>query len=119
MLLVHPGQVARPGPVGPCDEEGDVYVGYVALPRTGSDGPVISVVSAVGPGGPCDHGDATGPVADATVVSSECREIDRGTLDSIRVWQVNPRSESKVCCGPYHSAIFDEGCLPLICALRG
>ena len=102
------------GPVGPCAEESDVFEGAVALPQTGSDEPVIS---AVGLGGPCD---ATGPVADAPgVVSSECRrDIDRGTLDSIWVWRVNPRSESKVCCGPSHSVIFDEGVLPLICALR-
>ena len=52
-----------------------------------SDEPVNSVVSITGPGGPCDE---TGSVADtprdAIVVSSECREIDRGTLDNIRMW---------------------------------
>ena len=40
------------------DEEGDVYEGGVALPRTGSDEPVNSVVSTSGPGGPvgpCDE----------------------------------------------------------------
>ena len=34
---------------------------------------------------------------DVIVVSSECWEIDRGTLDNIRMWGVNIRSESKVC----------------------
>ena len=34
------------------DEEGDVYEGDVALPRTGSNEPVNSVVSTSGPGGP-------------------------------------------------------------------
>ena len=71
------------GPGGPCDEEGDVYEGGVALPRTGSDEPVNSVVSTIDPGGP---GDETGSVVDtpgdAIVVPSECRKIDRGTLDN-------------------------------------
>ena len=84
------------GPGGPCDEEGDIYEGDVAMPRTGSDELVNSVVSTIGRGGPCDE---TGSVADtpgdAIVVSSEFQEIDRRTLDNIRMWWVNPRSESK------------------------
>ena len=76
--------VSTIGPGGPCDDEGDVYEGDVALLRTGSDESVDSVVSTIGPGSPCDE---TGSVADAPgdaiVVSSECREIDQGTLDSI------------------------------------
>ena len=75
------------GPGGPCEEEGDVYEGDVALPRTGSDELVISVVSAIGQGRPCDE---TGSVADAPgdaiIESSESREIDRGTLDKIQMW---------------------------------
>ena len=70
----------------------------------------------------------TGSVADAPgdvlVVSSECRDIDRGTLDSIQTCQVDPRSESKVCCGPSRSIIFDDGffvldlCIPgMMCKL--
>ena len=46
---------------------------------------------------------------DAIVVSPECRKIDQGTLDNIRMWRVNPRSELKVCCEPSHRMIFDEG----------
>ena len=103
-MLEHSG-VSTIGPGGPCDEtgpvaywsgdkEGDVYEGDVTLPRTGTDEPVDmlgsvlrllhSGVCTICPGGPCDE---TGPVADAPgdvlVVSSECRDIDRGTLDSI------------------------------------
>ena len=81
------------------DEEGDVYEGDVDLYRSGSDEAVHSVVSTISPGGPCD---VTGWVADAPgdviVVSSECRDIDKGTLDSLRI-----------CCGPSHSIIIDEG----------
>ena len=55
----------------------------------------------------------TGPMADnpgdVFVVSSGCRDIDGGTLDSIRMCQVDPLSTSKVCYGPSHSIIFDEG----------
>ena len=95
------------------DEEGDVYEGDVALPQTGSDEMVDmlehSVISTIGPGGPCDE---TGSVADAPgdaiVVSSECRDIDRGTLDSIQMCRVDP-GRSQVCCGPSRSIIFDEG----------
>ena len=100
------------GPGGPCNEEGDVYEGDVAMHWTGSDETVNSVVSIIGPGGP---GDGTGSVVDAPgdaiVMLSECRDSDRGTLDNIhvRMWRVNPRSESKVCCEPSHSIIFDEG----------
>ena len=58
------------------DEEGDVYEGDAALPRTGSDKPVDMLEHS---GGPCDE---TGPVVDAPgdvlVVSSEGRDIDRG-----------------------------------------
>ena len=46
---------------------------------------------------------------DVIVVSSECREVDKGTLDQIRMWGVNPRSESKVYCKPFRSIIFGEG----------
>ena len=49
----------------------------------------------------------TGSVADAPgdmiVMSSVCREIDKGTLDKIRMWRVSPQSESKVCYEPFHS----------------
>ena len=79
------------------DEEGDVYEGDVAMHRTGSNETVNSVVSTIRPGGP---GDETGSVADAPgdaiVMFSECQDIERGTLDNIRMWQVNPQSESKV-----------------------
>ena len=95
-------------------DESDVCEGDVALPRTGSDEPVDmlehSAVSTIGPGGSCDD---TGSVADAPgdviVVSSECRDIDRGTLDSIRICRADPQSQSTVCCGPFCSIIFDEG----------
>ena len=94
------------GPGGPCDEEGDAYEGDVAMHRTGSDETVNSVVSTISLGGPSDE---TGSGADAIVTLSECRDCDRGTLDNIRMWRVKPRSESKVCCEPSHSIIFDEG----------
>ena len=38
-----------------------------------------------------------------------CREIDKETLDKIRMWRVNYRSDSKVSCKPPHSVIFEEG----------
>ena len=96
-----------------CDYDDYFYDGHY-------DDKPDSVVSTIGTGGPCDEtGSVTDAPGDAIVVSSECREVDRETLDSIRVRRVNPRSESKVCCGPSRSIIFDEGVLPLICALRG
>ena len=58
----------------------------VMFPCPGPDPTSRSIVLLVqsSPGGPCDE---TGSVADAPgdaiVVSSECREIDRGTLDNI------------------------------------
>ena len=68
VLLVHPARMA------PVMRKVTFMWVMLPLPRTGSYEPVISVVSAVGPGGPCD---APGPVVDApgdaTVVSSECR----------------------------------------------
>ena len=42
-------------------------------------------------------------------MSYACREVDNGTLDKIRLWGVNPRSELKVHYEPSHSAIFGEG----------
>ena len=72
--------------------------------------PVNSVVSTIGTGAPDDE---TGSVADAPgdaiVMLHESRDSDRGTLDNIHMGRVNPRSESKVCCKPSHSIIFDEG----------
>ena len=85
-----------------------------------------SVVSTIGPGGPYDEtGSVVDAPGDAIVVSSECREIDRGTLDIIRICRVDPQSESKMCCGSSCSIIFDEGvfgldlCPPgIMCKLR-
>ena len=54
--------VSTIGPGGPCDEEGEVYEGDVALPGSGEL--VDSVVSTNGPGDPCDE---TGSGADAPV----------------------------------------------------
>ena len=50
--------------------------------------------------------DASG---DVIVMSSECREVDEGTLDKICMWEINPRSELKVHYKPSHSVIFREG----------
>ena len=51
---------------------------------------------------------------------SECRDSDRGTLDNIRMWWVNPRSESRVCCEPFHGDMFDEGVFAFdLCPLGG
>ena len=52
--------------------------------------------------------DTSGDVIDT---SSECREVDKGTLDKIRMWEINPRSELKVHYKPSHSVIFREGVL--------
>ena len=61
--------------------ECDIYTSNVALSRTGSD---RNVTPAVGPGGP---GPGIGAVTDASgdglVMSSECRGVDKGTLDVI------------------------------------
>ena len=98
------------GPGSPCDEDSDIYESAVALHRTGSDQTVNNVVSIVGPGGP---GNETGSVADVPgdviVMSSECWEIDKGTLGKLRMLRVNPQSESKVYYEPSHSITFDEG----------
>ena len=55
----------------------------------------------------------TGPVVetpgDVFVVSPGCRDIDGGTLDRIRMCRVDPRSMSKVYCGPSRGIIFYEG----------
>ena len=49
-------------------------------------------------------------------MSSECWEIDTGTLDNLRVWRVIPPSKSIT---NHHTALYlTKGCLPLICALR-
>ena len=107
------------GPGSPCNEEGVVSEGNVAMHRTGSDETVVSVVSTISSGG---SGDETGSAADAPgdamIMLSECRDSDRGALDKVRLWRVNPRSKSRVCCEPAHGDMFDEGCLPLIYALR-
>ena len=77
-------------PDGSCAEVGQIYESAVALHQTGSDQTFNKVVSIVGPGGP---GNETGSVADASrdviVMSSECREVDNGTLDKIRMWEIN------------------------------
>ena len=103
--------VSTPGPSGPgglCDVEGDIYEGDVSLYRTNSDKMVNGVVSTIAPGGPSDE---TGLVADAPgdviVMSSECQEIDRGILDNMRMWRVNPQLESKVCCVCFHPQCVD------------
>ena len=49
--------VSTSGPGDPCDEEGDVYEGDVAMHPTGSDKTVNNVVSTISPGGP---GEETG-----------------------------------------------------------
>ena len=58
------------GPGGPCQEDDDVCEGEVALPRTGSDEPVNSVIRTSrpgGPGGPCDEeGDVSGVMLPCT-----------------------------------------------------
>ena len=68
-----------------------IYDSAVALHRTGSDQTFNEVFSIVGPVGP---GNETGSVADASgdviVMSSECQEVDIGTLDKIRMWEINP-----------------------------
>ena len=73
------------GPDGPCDEDGDIYECDVALHQTSSDKTVNNVVSTACPGAPRDE---TGSVADTPgdviAMSSECQEIDKGTLDKIR-----------------------------------
>ena len=98
------------GPRDLCDEEGDVSEGNVAMHRTGSDETVVSAIGTISPRG---HSDETGSVAvapgESIAMLSECWDSDRGTLDNICMWRVNPRSESRVCCEPSHGDMFDEG----------
>ena len=114
VIFVHQGQMApvmrTACPDQQCcsyirDEDNDIM--RVLLPHTGPDQTVNNVVSTVGPG------NETRSVADAPgdviVRSSDCREIDKGTLDKLRMWQVKPRSELKVYYESSHSIIFDEG----------
>ena len=46
---------------------------------------------------------------DVIVMSFECREVDNRTLDKIRMWGVNSRSEVKMHYEPSCSDIFGEG----------
>ena len=56
-----------------------------------------TVVSTIGPGGPCD---VSGPVAvvagDVLVVSSECRDIYRGTLEQTVISTIGLRGPCDV-----------------------
>ena len=88
--------------------------------RTGSDEKVNSVVGTIGPGGP---GDETWSVADtpgdAIVMSSECWDIDRATLE-IYVCGGSTTGRSRKCVVSLPTVSYlTRGCLPLICALRG
>ena len=94
-------------PDGSCAEDGQNYESAVALHRTGSDQTYNKVVSIVGPGN--KTGSVTDASGDLIVMSSECREVDEGTLDKIRMWEINPQSELKVHYKPSHGVIFCEG----------
>ena len=99
-------------PDGSCDVDGQHYVSAVALHRTGSDQTFNKVVSIVcislgGPG--YETGSVTDASGDVVVMSSECREVDKGTLDKIRMCKINLWSELKMHYEPYHSVIFREG----------
>ena len=75
----------------------DIYQSTVALRRTGSDQIVDNAVSTVDPGGPgYETGSVMNAPGDVLVRSSECRGVDKGTLDTIRMWGVNSRSAVKV-----------------------
>ena len=88
--------------VGSGDAVADVYEGDAALP--GSVLTVLmvdmlehTVVSTISPGGPCD---VSGPVADVAgdvlVVSSECRDIYRGTLEQTVISTIGLRGPCDV-----------------------
>ena len=47
--------------------------------------------------------------APGDVMSSECQEVDKGTLDKISMWGANSRLEVKVHYEPSCSVIFAEG----------
>ena len=69
----------------------------VALCRAGSVQIVTNAVRTVDPGGP-GHGtrSVTDAPGDVLVMSPECRGVDKGTSDTIRMWGVNSRSAMKV-----------------------
>ena len=72
-------------PGGSCAEDGKNYESVVALHRTGSDQSFNKVVSIVGP------------------------KVDKGSLDKIRMWEINPRLELKMHYKSSHSILFREG----------